>query len=245
MVECWERARNAPRSHRKRSLCEPLISAGDLVFDIGASRGMLTLVFRWLGARVIAVEPLFAIGPEYVREFAWKFGSDDMVTTVPKAVAPKPSLLMKVHKNLPFLSSGSIPWMRESAHARFYNSRSTRSATVATTTLDALIGEYGLPQFIKIDVEGAESNVIRTLSQPVPAMSMEFHEDWKPVSGMEHMMGLADYEWNYANGFRGDYIWRKWQTIPAMLTYMDKHLLKRGPLSWGDIYCRRKDIEWN
>ena len=41
------------------------------------------------------------------------------------------------------------------------------------TTLDALIAEHGLPDFIKIDTEGHEAAVLQGLSAPVPALSFE------------------------------------------------------------------------
>lgn len=42
------------------------------------------------------------------------------------------------------------------------------------STLDALIGEFGAPSFIKIDVEGYEDAVLAGLSRPVAALSFEF-----------------------------------------------------------------------
>jgi hypothetical protein len=42
------------------------------------------------------------------------------------------------------------------------------------TTLDKLIEQFGIPSFIKIDVEGFEYEVIKGLSKPVKALSLEF-----------------------------------------------------------------------
>ena len=44
---------------------------------------------------------------------------------------------------------------------------------VETTTLEMLIDKYGLPFFIKVDVEGYELHVLRGLRQPVPYLSFE------------------------------------------------------------------------
>ena len=46
---------------------------------------------------------------------------------------------------------------------------------VPISTLDALIATHGVPRFCKIDVEGYEPEVFRGLSQPLPALSFEFH----------------------------------------------------------------------
>ena len=44
---------------------------------------------------------------------------------------------------------------------------------VDTTTLDDLISKHGLPEFIKIDVEGNEKNVLAGLTQAIKFISFE------------------------------------------------------------------------
>lgn len=45
---------------------------------------------------------------------------------------------------------------------------------VPATTLDALIQQYGEPQFTKIDVEGYQAQVLSGLSGPLKKLSFEF-----------------------------------------------------------------------
>ena len=49
--------------------------------------------------------------------------------------------------------------------------RTHRSPVV---TLDQLVAAHGPPRFVKIDVEGSESEVLRSLTYPVPVLSFEF-----------------------------------------------------------------------
>jgi len=242
MAEWWKRAQQAQRGRGKRHLLEQFVRPGDLVFDVGANRGVMTLTFRQLGARVVAVEPLFAAAPHLVREFAWKFGEDGEVFAVANAVADKiGSITMSVHKNLPYLSSCDQPWMTESAHAKMYNPVACQNVHVRTTTLDALIERYGEPAFIKIDVEGYESTAIRGLTQPVKALSFEFHEDWlvdaAMVTGWLETLG-ADYVYNYALDNRGKMVLPQFQSADQLFAVLRTTLTKRGKGSWGDIYAK-------
>ena len=70
------------------------------------------------------------------------------------------------------------------------------TATVALTTLDQLIAQYGRPDFIKIDVEGYEQFVLQGLSTPVPHISFEtLLPDCKQelLICMNHLMSLYSY----------------------------------------------------
>lgn len=224
---------------------KPFIKAGDLCFDIGANRGRKTWIMRQLGARVVAVDPLFAFadGREFVPEFAWRWGKDRMVKTVARAVAPGRSVTLAINRFMPYVSSMDRAWMTESSHGTshpeqpYYRETSLVERTVATITLDGLINIYGVPAFMKVDVEGAENVVFSTLSTPVPACNMEFHRDWIPDGAMRHLERLGRYEWTYALGNAGTFE-IPWATRDSLLTKMRQRLTDEGPGSWGDIYGR-------
>jgi len=220
----------------------PFIHAGDLVFDIGANRGQKTMIFRMLGAKVIAVEPLARWGDEFVPELIWRFGDDPDVIVVAKAVAPgREPVTLRIQKNMVYLSSMDRRWMTESAHNKFYPDAACIERAVGAVTLDGLIGIYGVPQFIKIDVEGAENTVAATLSHAVNGLDMEYHEDWIPERAMAHIDGLGDYQWNYTLNNMGRFVAPEWMDSGRLLAWMRPRLKKRGPQSWGDLYARRID----
>ena len=68
--------------------------------------------------------------------------------------------------------------------------------------MDALIARYGVPAFAKIDVEGCEPAVLGGLSQPLPALSFEFHPHLLEPAflSVRRLCELADWRMNIANG---------------------------------------------
>ena len=212
-----------------------------LAFDIGANCGRKTWAMRQLGAKVVAVDPLLAFQSEFVPEFFWRWSEDPMVLPVARAVSTERTVELAINRFMPYVSSTDKNWMTKSAHAPkfkqpYYVETSLIRRKVQGITLDALINVYGSPRFMKVDVEGAEDLVMGTLSQPVPAFNMEFHQDWIPTRAIRHMEAMGTYIWNYALGNQGQFVLVDWVTSKQLLAYLKQHLTKDGNGSWGDIY---------
>lgn len=148
------------------------VDAGDLVFDIGAHVGDRTASFRRLGARVVAVEPqpallrvlrlLFAGDPGVVREAA----------LVGRSVGSAP---MWLNRRNPTISTASEAFIAATEGASGWEGEAWEEMiTRETTTLDAVSLRHGTPDFIKIDVEGFEAEVLAGLSRAPRALSFEF-----------------------------------------------------------------------
>jgi len=177
-------------------LYSQFLNKGDLCFDVGANIGDKTELFLRLGATVVAVEP---------QESCWRvlkkrFKSSANVhieTCVLSNKAGEKTLFVDKSTTL---SSTSQKWIsavkrsgRFSAHRWAYRVR------VPASTLDELIGKYGRPAFCKIDVEGAELEVIEGLSVPIKSLCFEFIPEYlEPVLGcIEHLSKLGKAEFNY------------------------------------------------
>ncbi|HXQ81468.1 MAG TPA: FkbM family methyltransferase [Opitutaceae bacterium] len=150
---------------------------GMLIFDVGAHRGQRTKVFLQLGARVVAIEP----DPSNQRLLAGRFSRDSSlggpVTVVGKAVSESSTgATMWVHAPGSGLNSLSRKWVQALGQDdKRFGSRVefAERRQVETTTLEALMNSFGVPHFIKIDVEGHEPGVLRGLRRPVPFLSFE------------------------------------------------------------------------
>jgi FkbM family methyltransferase len=149
------------------------VAKDSLVFDIGANRGQHTRYFLALGASVIAVEPIPACA-ENLRLIYLK----SRVTVVPCAVGAKQSTAdLHISSQAP-LSTLSDEWLRNAQNSpRFKNVTWEQTVTVPVITLDSLIEKYGIPDFVKIDVEGFEARVLDGLSQMPRAMCFEFNTE--------------------------------------------------------------------
>ena len=161
-----------PRAAAMDRLYRGLVRPGDLVFDIGAHVGDRIASFRRLGARVVAVEPQ----PALVMLLKLVYGRRADVEVEAAAVGREAGTTdMMINVDNPTVSTASPEFVSAARDAPGWETqRWTRSVTVPVTTLDALIGKYGTPVFIKIDVEGFEQEALLGLTRAVKALSFEF-----------------------------------------------------------------------
>ncbi len=153
---------------------------GALIFDIGANIGQKTDVFLRLGARVVTVEPdernQKVLRGKFIKYRLFRKPVCIVGKAVSDEIAVRPMWIDAPGSALNTLSTKWVDALRKDK-ARFSHTPDPLEfrgeKTVETTTLEQLISLYGLPFFIKIDVEGYELTVLRGLRHPVPYLSFE------------------------------------------------------------------------
>ena len=210
------------------------VRPGDLVLDVGAHVGDRIASFRRLGARVVAVEPQ----PLCVRALRLLYGGDDGVTLVEAACGGGPGTArLHVNSANPTVSTRSASFLSAAARARGWEGQVwDQEITVRSVTLDELIGEFGAPAFVKIDVEGYEDAVLGGLSRPVPALSFEFTTIARPVARrcLDRAARLGARGFDASLGDSMALTFGRWITKRQMIDH-----LRRLPhdANAGDIYA--------
>jgi FkbM family methyltransferase len=148
------------------------VHSGDLVFDVGAHVGNRIASFRRLGARVVAVEP----HPALVKVLKLLYGRTPTVTVEAAAIGNRMGIAkLMINIDNPTTSTASPAFIDAARGAAGWEAQHwPTSVNVTMTTLDAIMARYGTPDFIKIDVEGFEAEVLAGLSRRVSALSFEF-----------------------------------------------------------------------
>lgn len=107
---------------------------------------------------------------------------------------------------------------------------------VPSTTVDALVAQFGTPAFAKIDVEGFEDTVLAGLSRPLPALSFEFTTIQRDVAKrcLDRLASLGRYGFDLALGESQVLTFGRWVSKDEMAAHIAS--LPHEANS-GDVYC--------
>ncbi len=209
------------------------INPGDLVFDVGANLGNRAKVFHKLDARVVAFEPQV----DFYRFLQGVFKGKESVRLVNRALGKtegETEMLIADAQDVSSLSARWIEAVRRSG--RFGDTQWQKRQRVEITTLDKAIEEFGIPSFIKIDVEGYEFEVLSGLSRPIDCVSIEFTpEDLQnTLNCLDHVSSLSAIDARLSLGES-----MKWET-PSWLgaEQIKQALADTDPTVFGDVYIR-------
>ena len=221
-----------PLKHKRdialRRLFSEFIHPGYCVFDIGANRGLYTELFHNMGAKTLSVEPNEKLAKKIPRY------SDSYVqwTAVGSHFHWTDFWLGEING----LSTLSYEYMKRD---RNIGNKWKKQKKVLVYTVDMLSRLYGVPDFIKIDVEGWESEVLSGMSFAPKALTFEFIPE--DIVGLQkccdRLDSLGNYEYTYTVNLTPDMHFEcGWDVASNII----RHIVKRVKLNeFGDIWGRR------
>ena len=208
--------------------------AGSRVFDVGANQGEYSEIFAGEGGRVIAIEPNTAYSTRLtalartndIHPMFVAIGEEPGEATL--NVCSKPGFSTMVDRH--------VDWIEESPD--YKDVSWTHTLTVPVTTLGLLAKEFGEPEFVKIDVEGFEINVLRGMTFRPRNLSFEFGARRKGPSSvcLEHM-GALNYRFRPIIGREYRFVTAEWMSLEEARAWLDAYSVEEG--EYGDMFCHR------
>lgn len=220
---------------RMKRLYRRLVPEGGMVFDVGAHIGNRIPVFRTLGASVHAFEPQ----PSCRALLEHWYGEDRGVQLHFSAVGKNPgSAPLFVSRAHPTLTSLDGTWVENRTKDSLFKGVGwEKCGVIQVSTLEEMIRLYGTPDFIKIDVEGHELQVLQGLNTAVRALSFEFLVSEKAL-GLECLNKIeaaGRYEFNFSPGESMRMVFPRWADYRQIKTFLEEY----GKSSSGDVYARK------
>lgn len=195
-----------------------------LVFDVGANVGWRTDCLLTAGARrVVAIEPGYA--PRQTLRSLYRF--NPRVSLIPKGLATREGeATFYVSDSNEQVSSLDGEWTQKLAQhegvAVKQIAPQITTTTIQLTTLDRLIERFGLPAFVKIDVEGYEAEVLAGCSRALPLFSFEYTSSLvaSGLACLDHMERFGEYKYNVCDSEEWQFLFPQWLSSTQLRQFL-------------------------
>ena len=206
-----------------------------LIFDIGANVGKTVDFFKNKSEKVVC----FEANPKLVSFLKNKYNNTNVIVDN-RGLSDKIEIKTFKISNADTISTFSDDWINKSRFTGNYVWN--EYVDVNTTTLDNIIDEYGVPDFIKIDVEGYEYEVILGLTKLLDNTIFSFEwaeeEHERILKTVNYLIDLGYNNYGYTifdDPSLGENI--EWDTWENLLWHNDINQNRKE--KWGMIYFKK------
>lgn len=204
-----------------------------MIFDIGANIG------EWTTANIINYDKIIAVEavPYTFNKLKQNISNDNVICINYAICNNNNNDIVFYQAENDCLSSINKEWLA-SPVSRFFNVPYTE-IVCKTTTIDNLILTYGVPEMIKIDVEGGEYECIISLTQKVDLLCFEWASELNDVTFkcLDYLLKLGFSEFYLQNE-------DKYTFKPLITDYYNIDTIKNKlndtipKVDWGMIWCK-------
>lgn len=218
------------RKLRTESIFYPLTSSPrtSLVFDVGAHKGNKTRQYLALGVKkVVCFEPQ----PDMYQAI---LKNKNCNVDVYNVALGSESSVMKMHTStMTTISTLNSDWKT----GRFKEYEWLEPIEVKVEPISKFIEQYGRPDYVKIDVEGFELEVLKGLGDVLPTViSFEYTEEFsKTYKDCLELLEKKGYSKFNVSLEETGFFSIPWGTKEELLDYLDS--IHCNKFSWGDIYA--------
>jgi FkbM family methyltransferase len=221
------------------NILETILKENFLVFDVGCNIGNKSVEYLSCGTKVVGFEPQ----PNCVDQLTDKFKNTTNIIIEPIGLDEKKgeSFIYEASHNT--ISSMSEDFIETVKKQRFKDYTWGNKINIDVDTLDNMIEKHGKPNYIKIDVEGYELNVLKGLTTPIDVISIEFtpelcHTTIDCINYVESINGDCVYNYGYRE--EKNFKFENWLTKNEIIDYVSS--IHDYNFEFGDVYIKMINI---
>jgi FkbM family methyltransferase len=206
----------------------------NLIFDIGANVGATLEIFKTKSKTVVG----FEANPSLCDFLKSKYKNQNVIIDN-RGLSNKNEIKQFKISNANTISTFSDDWVNNSRFTGMYNWNNV--VDVETITLDSAIEQYGIPDYIKIDVEGYEFEVLTSFTKLIQntIICFEWAEEQKDKIELtlNHIKTLGYNNFSYTEAdkvlFNDEIKWSSFENFDII-----KKLNPEKKDKWGMIYFK-------
>jgi FkbM family methyltransferase len=204
-----------------------------LLFDIGANIGLWSIA-NYENNKIIALEAS-PITYETLKTNCLDYPN---ITLLNYAVCDSPEQTITFyHADNSVFSTLNLDWLT-SLNSRFCGEK-YKQITCRVISLDKLVDTYGVPDLLKIDVEGGEFSCIKSLTKKVGVICFEWAAETNDITksciNYLYELGYREFYLKYEDNYTYRPVDTDYYDIDSIMKYLEETVSKRD---WGMIWCK-------